>query len=244
MTSACEELLSILLHSKISSNFSSSARCLSIWFSFCQSSSPSSFQFAGLLQLSLFIPRCCHLVPFSPAFLLFFVFDLRAIPASHETLPSWSLYGVLVTIMHAYLLLEACNQFLSDLTPDPSFFAVLVNRSFFSACFFCASSWQPSSTVTRQRLGQLLLAPFLHLSFFFQPTKKDTALCGLDLKVYHHLRLRDFSFSAGTRNNVVVNLFNSPFALFDLHVEAFSGATTCIRFFWNQRASHATSHGC
>ena len=48
---------------------------------------------------------------------------------------------------------------------------------------------------------------------------------------------------------------HSPFVPFDLHVDAFSGATTCIRVLWNQRlffklycelilASQAISHGC
>ena len=47
---------------------------------------------------------------------------------------------------------------------------------------------------------------------------------------------------------------HSPLALFDLHVEALSGAITCIWFFRNHRlfskstqlisASHATTHGC
>ena len=97
------------------------------------------------------------------------------------------------------------TTFLSDLTPDLCFFAVLVYGSLCSACFLCTPSWQPSSTVTRQHLRQLLLVPFLNFLLSLSLNKKDTDLCGLDLKF-------------ATPPSVEISLLRLPLATTKSHV--------------------------
>ena len=134
MASAYTEPPSTFLRSRISSNFSPSSHCISTWFSF--------------------VPTHNFL------FLLLFIFDLRAIPILLDTLPKCSVFCWLGFFMRACLLLDARNHLLSDFMLDLPLSAV---RLFLPASFLCVSSWQPASTVARQRLTHLLLISFLHL---------------------------------------------------------------------------------
>ena len=114
-------------------------------------------------------------IPSGPPFFLF-VFDLRAVQILLDTLPGCSLGGRLGIFVRACLLHDALNHFFSNFIPHLSLSAVhLFLLFFFSASFLRDSSWQPSSTVTKQHLRQLQLIPFLYLLFSLSTTR--TLLC-------------------------------------------------------------------
>ena len=142
-----------------------------------------------LLQCLLFLPLCCHL-SLSRQLSSSSSFSIRGQSQHRMKLCSTVSYDLLVTIMHTCQLLDACNHFLDDLTPDPSFFAVLLCLSFFSSFLLCAPSWQLSSAETRQHLRQLLLVPILHFLSSFN--YKGNRLMWPRFEIFHHLHLRIF----------------------------------------------------
>ena len=96
MTSSCKEFPSILLRSKISSNFCSSSHCTAIWSSSCQSFSSSSSSFSICEQSRTLLDHS----------------------------PNCSLCSQLGFFLRTRLLLDARNHFFCDFAPNFSFLSL------------------------------------------------------------------------------------------------------------------------
>ena len=137
MASAYKELPSILLRSRLSSSFSSSAHCTSIWSFFCQSPSSSSSSFSICEQSQLCLTLCPTV--------------LCAVDLASSCTPAFSLIPATTSRAISHITFSLCCFHL------PPLLLYLSLWHSFLATFLRCNPWAPSATSAHS----ISVSPFL-----------------------------------------------------------------------------------